>query len=82
MKHGLKLGMALAMLVITSACERPEPPRTVSDLCLNSQRISAEPAPEEGADDFGNQWDTDKTFSLVLEHNEVMDRLCASKGNK
>ena len=68
------IGIAAAM---TSACGQPEPLRTVSDYCLNSKRISAEPHPEgPTADDPGNQFDTEQTFGEVLEHNEVYDRLC------
>lgn len=72
-----------ALLVIalatTSACAQPEPPRTVSDFCPNSRRITIEPAPAAGADDPGNRWDTDETVGQVLEHNAVLDRLCEDR---
>jgi hypothetical protein len=61
---------------MTSACGQPERPRTAQDYCLLDQRISAEPAPISGADDPGNQWDSEQTLREILEHNEVIDRLC------
>jgi hypothetical protein len=68
--------MAAALLVTTSACARPERLRTVSDFCLAAQRITAEPAPGANIDDPGNRFDTDETLFQVLEHNQVVDRLC------
>lgn len=76
MKHAKNCAILMAALAMTSACARHEPPRTVSDFCLASQRISAEPAPAIGVDDPGNRFDTDDTFFQVLAHNAVMDRLC------
>lgn len=40
-------------------------------------RISAEPAPTAGMDDPGNRFDTDETFTQVLEANAVHERLCS-----
>lgn len=80
MKHARKCAKlsALAILPLTiSACGQPEPLRTASDFCLSDRRISAEPAPVAGADDPGNQWDSDLTLAEILEHNAVFDRLCA-----
>ena len=67
-----------------SACGQREPLRTASDFCVVAKRLSAEPDPadvaggEPSAEDEvpGNQFDTDQTFSEVLAHNEVYDRLC------
>lgn len=61
---------------MTSACAQQERVRSVHDFCLLAKRLSAEPAPTAGADDPGNQYDTDQTFSEVLAHNEVYDRTC------
>ncbi|NLR72863.1 hypothetical protein HGI47_18465 [Novosphingobium sp. ERN07] len=61
---------------MTSACDPLEPPKTVSDFCLNDRRISIEPAPAAGTTDPGNQWDTEQTVAEALEHNAVHDRLC------
>jgi len=72
----IKLGLLVTVCALSSACGQPERPRTVSDFCLNDKRISAEPAPERGADDRGNKWDTDETLHEILAHNEVRDRLC------
>lgn len=44
--------------------------------CLNAKRITVEPAPVLGADDMGNQWDSEQTVQEVLEHNAVFGRLC------
>lgn len=82
MKHGLKFAMIAAMLATTSACARPEPPRTVSDFCIVDQRLSGEPAPGAGVDDPGNRFDTDETFAQVLEHNAAYDRLCPAVANR
>lgn len=76
MPHASKFVILATALAMTSACARPEPPKTVSDLCLNDRRISIEPAPVAGADDPGNRWDTEQTVAEVIEHNEVHDRLC------
>lgn len=79
MKQGLKFAMIAAALVMTSACARLEPPRTVSDFCLVDQRLSGEPAPANGGDDPGNRYDTDETFNQLLEHNAAYDRLCPAR---
>ncbi|WP_165913367.1 hypothetical protein [Novosphingobium sp. ST904] len=71
--------MAAALLSMTSACGQPEPPRTASDFCLVSKRLTAEPAPAAGQDDPGNRFDTDETLSEVIEHNQVYDRLCVNR---
>lgn len=76
MPPALKFATIAALLAMSSACARPERPRTVSDFCLSAQRITAEPAPSIGADDPGNRFDTDETLFQVLEHNAVVDRLC------
>lgn len=76
MRHVMKCASLAALLLTTSACGQPERPKTVSDFCLASKRISAEPAPAAGMDDPGNRYDTEETFGQVLEHNEVVDRLC------
>lgn len=82
MRPGLKLNVTLfavaAMCFTSSACGQPEPPRTVSDFCLNDQRLSADPAPAAGITDPGNLYDTDRTFGEIVAHNAVYDRLCAS----
>lgn len=74
------LGMTtLALSCATiSACGQPEPPRTVSDFCLNDRRVSIEIEPAVGAEDAvkGNDFDTDETVTEVLTHNQVYDRLC------
>jgi len=80
MKPAMKSAMILALLVTTSACARQERPRIVSDFCLNAKRLTAEPAPAPGVDDPGNQFDTDETFVQVIEHNNVVDRLCPDGG--
>lgn len=68
---------AVALCSIASACVQPEPLRTVTDTyCLNSKRLTAEPAPGVGVDDPGNRFDTDETFEQIVGHNEVYDRLC------
>jgi hypothetical protein len=61
---------------MTSACGQREPLKTASDFCLAAQRITAEPAPSAQVDDPGNRFDTDDTLFQVLEHNQVLDRLC------
>ncbi len=76
MRRALQSATLALLLATSSACARLAPPRTASDLCLTAQRISAEPAPSVGADDPGNHYDTDETFRSILEHNEVIDRLC------
>lgn len=76
MRHVLKFATIAALLAMGSACGQPARPKTVSDFCLSTQRISAEPAPAIGADDPGNRFDTDDTLFQVLEHNAVVDRLC------
>lgn len=76
MMHATKSAILLVALAMTSACGQPEHPRTVNDFCLIDKRVSVEPAPVAGADDVGNQWDTDQTLAEVLEHNAVHDRVC------
>lgn len=71
-----KCAMAAAAIFTLSACGQPEPPRTVSDFCLNAKRLSAEPAPIAGMDDPGNAFDTDMTFAEIVAHNAVWERLC------
>lgn len=79
MKSGKRCA-SLALLAIgcatVSACGQQERPRTASDFCLVDQRLTVEAAPGIGADDPGNQYDTDETVEQVLAHNEVHDRLC------
>jgi len=73
-----KLMMAATLLFTLNACGPREPLRTVSDTtCTAMKRISANPAPTPGADDFGNQFDTDLTFGEILAHNAAFDRLCS-----
>lgn len=77
MKRVMTFVLTGMIAATVSACGQPEPPRTVSDYCLNAKRISAEPHPEgPTADDPGNQFDTEQTFNEIMEHNEVRDRLC------
>lgn len=59
-----------------SACGQPERPRTVSDFCLVDKTITAEPAPQPGANDVGNNWDTEQTVHEVITHNAVHRSLC------
>lgn len=75
-KQYSSLALLATLCAMSSACGQREPLQTASDFCLNDRRISAEPAPESGADDPGNQWDSEQTFNEVLAHNEVHDRLC------
>jgi hypothetical protein len=75
-KYSASCVMALGIIFTTSACARPEPPRTVSDFCLVTKRISAEPAPVAGMNDPGNVFDSEQTVAEIFEHNEVFDRLC------
>lgn len=75
-KRSSGLMMLALSCAMTSACGQPEPPRTVSDFCLNDRRLSVEPALVAGQDDPGNYLDSDTTVLEVLEHNEVHDRLC------
>ncbi len=79
MRRAMQSATLAILLATSSACARHAPPRTVSDLCLTAQRISAEPAPSAGADDPGNHYDTDETLFQILEHNEVLDRLCPAR---
>ena len=72
------LGLLVTSCAMISACGQPERPQTVSDFCLNDRRISFEPAPTAGADDPGNQYDTEQTGDEILAHNQVHDTLCAS----
>lgn len=71
-----RCAILLAALAMTSACGQPERPRTASDFCLNDRKLTIEPAPVLGADDPGNQWDSEQTVTDVLEHNAVHERLC------
>lgn len=75
----LSATMVAAVLSMTSACGPREPPKIASDFCLNSKRLSAEPALSAGQDDPGNRFDTDATFAEVIEHNQVYDRLCVNR---
>lgn len=75
-KKSARPAMLVIALAMTSACGQPERPRTASDFCLNSQRITIEPAPVAGMDDPGNMFDSDETVNQVLGHNNVVDRLC------
>lgn len=38
--------------------------------------VRFQPAPAAGADDPGNQFDTDETVKDLIEHNAVFRRLC------
>ncbi len=71
-----RLALLVMLCATICACGQPGRPRTVSDFCLLDRRISAEPAPVAGADDKGNQWDTEETFAAVLEHNAALERVC------
>jgi hypothetical protein len=82
MRLALKFAMIGVLLVMISACGQPVRPRTVSDFCQASQRITAEPAPAIGADDPSNRFDTDDTLFQVLEHNAVVDRLCPAPADR
>lgn len=79
MKRAIRYGSIMAMLALTSACGQPERPRIASDFCLAGKRLSGDPAPASGADDLGNQWDTEQTFLEILEHNAVWDKLCINR---
>lgn len=76
MQHVKKFALLAIALSMTSACAQHETLRSVSDFCLNDRRISIAPAPEAGADDPGNAFDSEQTVGEVLEHNAVTDRLC------
>ncbi len=76
--RGNRYAMTLITLATLSACGQPERPRTVSDTyCLNSRRLTVEPAPIKGQDDPGNIFDSEETVNQVLESNSVYDALCA-----
>lgn len=79
MRRAMQFATLATALATTSACGQPERPRIASDFCLASQRISAEPAPAAQTNDPGNRFDTDETLFQVLEHNEVLDRLCPTR---
>jgi hypothetical protein len=55
-----------------------EPPRTVSDFCLNDRQLSSNAAPAAGIDDPGNQYDSDETLLGIYSHNAVHQDLCGS----
>lgn len=79
-KYPPKPLLAVVSVCILSACAQTvEPPTTVSDFCLNDQRISVSvgvaPDPE-------NKFDTEETTLQVLEHNEVYDTLCPSSASE
>ena len=76
MRRAAKFAILAAALAMTSACVQREPPRTAGDFCPSVQRITAEPAPGAQVDDPGNRFDTDDTLFQILEHNQVVDRLC------
>lgn len=80
-KWKTKLALAAVLLCTLSACGPQEIRTTVSDFCLNDRRISVSVEPGSGAEDAtpGNQYDTDQTVFEVLAHNEVHDRLCATR---
>ncbi len=77
-----KFAILVSLLAMTSACDPLEPPKTVSDFCLNDRRVSIAPAPAAGADDPGNHWDSDQTVAEVIEHNAVHDQLCPAPAKK
>lgn len=74
----VKILGGIGTLLMMSACNQPEPLRTVSDFCLNSRVISFEPAPSEAAEDAqpGNQFDTDMTRDEIIAQNAVYRSLC------
>lgn len=76
-KKSARLALPAIALAMLSACgANGERPKSVSDFCLNSQRITVSVAPATGANDPGNKFDTDETVNQVFEHNAVVDRLC------
>jgi len=62
-----------------SACYPRENLRTVSDFCQNDREVKFSIAPEDGADDPGNQYDTEATVADLIEHNAVRRRLCEQR---
>ena len=78
-----KLAMRSAILALAlctvSACNRPEPPRTVSDTCLTMKVVRFQPAPAAGADDQGNQFDTDETVKDLIAQNAAWRAICEEK---
>jgi uncharacterized lipoprotein len=75
-KNSARLVLPAIALAMLSACGQRETLRSVPDFCLNSQRITVSVAPAAGANDPGNQFDTDETTTQVFGHNAVVDRLC------
>ena len=74
----VKLSALMIALSTMSACGQPERPRTVSDFCLIDKTISMEPAPQSGANDVGNKWDSEQTVQEVLTHNAVHRSTCTT----
>ena len=75
----VKLSAAVAVLFTSSACcQTVEPPRSVSDFCLNDRQLSSNAAPAAGIDDPGNQYDSDETLLSIYAHNAVHQSLCPS----
>lgn len=79
----LKYVPTLALLATVSACGQPPPIRgatapdvSQTSLCLIDQPISGKLAPEENADDPGNQFDTDETFNKLEIHNAKLRAAC------
>jgi hypothetical protein len=76
-----KLIAALALLFTASACKPGmEHPSFASDFCLADQRVEPSISPVAGADDPGNQHDSEPTVLALFAHNEVHDRLCPPAG--
>lgn len=77
-KSRAKWVVVLAALSTLSACGHTKDPtlRSVSDFCLNDQPLRARVAQAAGADDPGNQHDSEPTVLAIFAHNAVYHSLC------
>lgn len=55
----------------------PLPAATASSsLCVIDRELTFAVAPSAGADDTGNQWDTDETIKALMAHNARLRAAC------
>jgi len=83
MRQVIRFAVIAAALSLTSACatRQKDSPAAASDiarssLCLIDRKIPLRPAPEAGAADPGNRFDSDETTDALAEHNARFDAAC------
>lgn len=78
----LKTFVAVAMLLVTSACKTPGTLPIADSACLSFKRISYAIPPMQpdgsrnAATDDGNQLDTPATIAEISEHNARFQAVC------